>query len=102
MVMVLEESEKIERIERKLNSIKSTVDSIYSRPSVVQRPGLYIIAFLGMMGATKACAILQDQTAYQTENVIGGEAPEKFLESRGKRIFLEIDGMPVEQYVRNR
>lgn len=36
------------------------------------------------------------------DNVIGGETPEKFYEIDGKRVYLEIDGKPVEQYFRER
>ncbi|MBU0466326.1 MAG: hypothetical protein KJ718_02545 [Nanoarchaeota archaeon] len=38
----------------------------------------------------------------RTENVIGGNAPEKFYEIAGKRVYLEIDGQPVDNYVQNR
>lgn len=36
----------------------------------------------------------------QVENVIGQEAPERFCDLNGQRVYLEIDGKPVEQYVR--
>ena len=36
----------------------------------------------------------------QTENIFGQEAPEKFYEINGQRFYLEIDGRPVEEYVR--
>ena len=35
----------------------------------------------------------------QEENVFGGEAPERFYEINGKRVYLEIDGIPIEQYI---
>lgn len=38
----------------------------------------------------------------KTENVIGGQKPEKFYEFAGKRVYVEIDGQPVESYVSNR
>lgn len=34
------------------------------------------------------------------ENVIGEDSPEKFYEIDGKRVYLEIDGKPVEQHFR--
>lgn len=36
----------------------------------------------------------------QTKNVIGKKAPEKFYEINGNRVYLEIDGKPVEEYFR--
>lgn len=43
---------------------------------------------------------LLQQTTYQlrVENVIGNEAPEKFYVINNQRVYLEIDGKPVEQY----
>ena len=38
----------------------------------------------------------------QERNVVGGEKPEKFYEIGGKRVYLEIDGQSVEQYLENR
>lgn len=35
-----------------------------------------------------------------TSNVLGAEAPEKFYNVDGQRVYLEIDGKPVEQYAR--
>lgn len=33
-----------------------------------------------------------------TKNVLGQKEPEKFYELNGRRIYLEIDGKPVEEY----
>lgn len=33
-------------------------------------------------------------------NVVGNNEPDKFYKINGKRIFLEIDGKPVEEYFR--
>lgn len=33
-----------------------------------------------------------------TLNVMGGEAPERFYDLNGQRVYLEVDGKPVEQY----
>ena len=33
-----------------------------------------------------------------TSNVIGNGEPEKFYDVNGQRVYLEIDGKPVEQY----
>ena len=32
------------------------------------------------------------------EQVLGNQTPEKFYEIEGNRVYLEIDGKPVEQY----
>lgn len=32
------------------------------------------------------------------EQVIGNQIPEKFYEIDGKKVYLEIDGKPVEEY----
>jgi hypothetical protein len=37
-----------------------------------------------------------------TKNVIGVEAPEKFYVVNGQRVYLEIDGKPVEEYWRGK
>lgn len=44
---------------------------------------------------------LRDRQAYElrVEDVLGQEAPERFYEIDGERVFLEIDGMPVAEYV---
>lgn len=34
----------------------------------------------------------------KTENVLGNKTPEQFYEIAGKRVYLTIDGQPVEQY----
>ena len=34
------------------------------------------------------------------ENVIGNETPDKFYEIDGRRVYLEIDGKPVEEYLK--
>lgn len=50
----------------------------------------------------KVDQLLQERNSIElkTENVIGGKAPEKFYEIAGKRVYLEIDGQPVEKYFR--
>mgnify|MGYP001601341571 CR=1 FL=1 len=37
-----------------------------------------------------------------TENVIAGPEPEKFYLVNGQRVYLEIDGKPVEGYFRGK
>lgn len=36
------------------------------------------------------------------EQVFGAQTPEKFYEIDGKRVYLEIDGKPMEQYFGDR
>lgn len=44
---------------------------------------------------------LEQQLQITEENVIGQEAPEKFYEINGQRVYLEIDGKPIEEYFSN-
>ncbi len=69
------------------------------------RAGLYLMMFITMLGATRACSRTKDITKLlepqvKVQNVIGQEAPEKFYVIDGKRAYLEIDGRSVEQHVR--
>lgn len=48
--------------------------------------------------ADKAKATSSNNT--KIENVIGSESPEKFYELNGQRVYLEIDGKSVEEYVK--
>ena len=52
----------------------------------------------------KVDQLLQGQPAIElrTGNVTGGKAPEKFYKIEGKKVFLEIDGQPVESYFQNK
>ncbi|MFA5888283.1 MAG: hypothetical protein WC852_06255 [Candidatus Nanoarchaeia archaeon] len=44
----------------------------------------------------------QNKLQVQTANVLGAEAPEKFYDIDGQRVFLEVDGKPVAEYVKGR
>ena len=35
----------------------------------------------------------------QVNDIIGGDAPEKFYHIQGRRVYLEIDGKSIEDYV---
>ena len=37
----------------------------------------------------------------QTQNVVGDQAPETFIEINGQRYFLTIDGNPIDSYREN-
>lgn len=40
----------------------------------------------------------QEKPEIQTRDVIGNSEPERFYEFNGQRVYLEIDGKPVESY----
>lgn len=55
--------------------------------------------YIGQMSIEgKVDQLLQKRPAIElrTENVIGGKAPEKFYKIAGRRVYLEIDGQPIE------
>ena len=62
--------------------------------------GLFLYVGLNISDRLKSIDDKLEKPKYelQVKNVIGHEAPEKFYEINGKRVYLEIDGKPVEQY----
>ncbi len=69
------------------------------------REGLYAMVFIAMVGSIKSCNRTQEilnnyQKAPQVQvgNVIGNEAPERFYEMNGQRVYLEVDGKAVDSY----
>lgn len=67
--------------------------------------GLYIITAIAMIAGIKSCKRSGDIKKYlqqnlQIQNVIGNDPNESFYEINNQRAFLEIDGMPVEDYIR--
>lgn len=67
--------------------------------------GIMVLSMGSLLGLSFLVASLfaaKNQGTYhpelQTQNVIGGEQPEKFYEIKGNRVYLEIDGKPVEEY----
>lgn len=74
---------------------------------MTERPGLYIIAIIGMLAAIKSCKntvelVSKAPLELKVEDVMGGSEPEKFYEINGRRCFLEIDKTPVKDYIASR
>lgn len=97
-------------LEQDVAEIKEDVKALRRRPLSVERAGLYIMTFLAL---ANTCHLKGDtdkiieQTAsktpqLQTANVIEGSAPEKFYDIDGQRVYLEIDGKPVAEYLKGR
>jgi|SRR3989338_8930619 len=93
-------------LEKELKEIKSALEELKSRPLSVTRAGLYIMTFLAMgysctakKDAHDTLELLEKEKPLLVEkNVLGGAAPETFYEINGQRVYLKIDGKPVEQY----
>ena len=93
-------------LDNEIKEIKSTLESLNSRPLSVNRPGLYIMTFLAMYYSCEArkdtdaaLEILEkEKPTLVQKNVLGREAPETFYEINGQRVYLKIDSKPVEQY----
>ncbi|MFA5888465.1 MAG: hypothetical protein WC852_07190 [Candidatus Nanoarchaeia archaeon] len=97
-------------LEEDIKEIKSNVQALRRRPLSTGRVGLYILTSWALINT---CNISEDtdtiiqQTAakkpqVQTANVLGAEAPEKFYDIDGQRVYLEIDGKPVAEYLKGR
>ncbi|MEK6967360.1 MAG: hypothetical protein AABX51_01890 [Nanoarchaeota archaeon] len=93
---------EISKTNKGINDIRKKLDEINDR---IPGLGLYIIVGVAMIAAIRSCnrtgdikETLQSQVQYQ--DVIGQEAPERFYEINGQRIYLEVDGKPVEEYFR--
>lgn len=64
-----------------------------------------VLALVGMRGCHHAGRIAdslelatQDKQSIQIGDVLGNEQPERFYELNGQRVYLEVDGKPVESY----
>ncbi|MBI2671912.1 hypothetical protein HYX16_03180 [Candidatus Woesearchaeota archaeon] len=73
------------------------------------RPGLYIIVTIGTFFAFSANRdvleikdYLQKNSKVHVIDVTGKETPDKFYEINGKRAYLEIDGKPIEDYIKEK
>ena len=102
--MILEE--EVRNINVRLYHIQRTQNSIRGG-----LPGLgtYIVISIAAIAGIKSCNRTQEildnyreAPQVQVENVIGQEAPERFYDLKGQRVYFEIDGKPVEQYVKER
>lgn len=105
---ILLKKEDTKRLEESLEVIKVNQKNIYD--AVIRRPKkfpIYCLLGITLITGIKSCyeisnlkESLQKIPVIQIKNVIGGEAPEKFYEIDGKRVYLEIDSQPVEKYIR--
>ncbi|MFH1066239.1 MAG: hypothetical protein V1734_07045 [Nanoarchaeota archaeon] len=95
-------------LEQDVEEIKNDVKALRRRPLSVERAGLY---FMTCWIMADVCQLRCDadkiieQTASkkpQAANVLGAEAPEKFYDIDGQRVYLEIDGKPVAEYLNGR
>lgn len=92
--------------ERKLNTLERNQRIMDGRiPGLFAYSLAFILFFMGFKTCSDTGEIL-DKLNYKSvvhvQNVMGGEAPEKFYELEGRRVYFEIDGMPVEQYFKER
>ncbi|MDI6737155.1 MAG: hypothetical protein QME12_01410 [Nanoarchaeota archaeon] len=83
------------------------VDGLYSHTRANNtRTILAVLAKIGVVAGLAVYAVnykteeLKPQI--HTANVLGAEAPEKFYDIDGQRVYLQIDGQPVEQYLKER
>tara|TARA_Y100000310_G_C20613528_1_gene779331 strand:- start:835 stop:1083 length:249 start_codon:yes stop_codon:yes gene_type:complete len=61
--------------------------------------GVVLVLGSYIFGGRSATQGNESQLEKITKDVIGGSAPETFYEIKGGRVYLEIDGKPVENYV---
>lgn len=92
----------IKEIKKGIETIGNNQQGIYKFPS---RYGLYLMIGITMIAGMKSCnrtadikENMQAIPQIQEQNVISQEAPEKFYEINGQRVYLEVDGKPIEQY----
>lgn len=52
----------------------------------------------GEAGQYKFNLAQQSNYKLQEQNILGEDTPEKFYEINEQRVYLEIDGKPIEQY----
>jgi hypothetical protein len=45
-------------------------------------------------------SLIANHQPVQTTNVVGNERTEQFIEFKGKRFYSEIDGQPIEDYLK--
>jgi hypothetical protein len=88
--------------DRDIQEIKHGINVINQR---TKRDGLYAMVFIAMIGSIKSCNRTQEivdnyQKAPQVQvrNIIGNDAPERFYEIDGQRVYFEIDGKSVDSY----
>ena len=116
--------ERLGSIEKELRYIRRNTAGIYNRtgfteanvrdilgkkfPEPKRRPGLYVLVGMTLAGTLCCgpCTPAADYLAHEyvsrksldihVQNVLGEKEPEMFYEINGRRVYVEIDGMPVE------
>jgi len=92
--------EKVEDLSSKVDKVREDDKTIYdSLPGC----GTLILAIAAAFGGVSSCyyaretnRLLESVYSVKSENVRDGPEKEKFYDLNGKRIFLEIDGIPVD------
>ena len=101
-------------VEEELGSIKNGIQTVKDGQRAIYQKlpglGLYLLVSTGIVGSIRSCdntSEIQDQLRKTTqihieqihiENVLGEATPEKFYEIGGQRVFLEVDGKPIQDY----
>ena len=98
-------------LDQDIDEMKKDISTLKNKefPRSISRPGLYLYVILGTAGSLVAQdysqrayhAIEEMKPKPKVENVIGNEEPETFYEIDGKRVYLKVDGKPVDQYFTN-
>ena len=101
--MIKMDAERYESIIGKLRTIDSNNRS---------RPGLYALALIGMMAScnnSSQLSEIEDQISelepknvvelVTNANTVGKEGGDAYFLVNGHKAYIEIDGMPIEQYV---
>ena len=86
---------QLQDIEKELRELKN--HPIYRKKNLT----FNIIAGITMIAALRCCSYasdIYDMHKVYTKNVIENDAPEKFYEINGERVYLEIDGKSVDEY----
>ncbi|HLC58605.1 MAG TPA: hypothetical protein VJI68_01980 [Candidatus Nanoarchaeia archaeon] len=89
-------------LEENVNKLVNEIKGAKSDLMVV-----FACAVFATIASCNSCIKMNDVLSYvkpelKVENVIGKEAPEKFYEINRQKVYLEIDGKPVDQYVKEK
>ncbi len=93
--VVLKEGAKFERIE-----FPETTGRYVRINEIAGKRPYGALSEIKVSAARQGTAGSQEGAKLTVENVFGGAGPEKYYEINGKRVYLEIDGTPVEEYFR--
>lgn len=91
--------------EQDIAEIKQGVQELKNRPLSIERTGLYIMVLVTMLTTCDNNDRIDrfyagsGQPQIQERDVIGETTPDRFYEIDGRKVFLEVDGRPVEDYI---